>query len=81
MNFTHTDRSGPIPIKTEFHAREQEIYKITTYQSPKNLKWYWRLVAENGHKVADGSQGYAWKRNAVAAARRIVAAKLVLVES
>ena len=39
------------------------IFKI--YQSKCNKKWYWRLVANNGRIIADGSQGYVHKQNAL----------------
>jgi uncharacterized protein YegP (UPF0339 family) len=33
--------------------------------------WYWRLRARNGRIVADGAEGYASKRNAIRAVRRV----------
>ena len=41
-----------------------EIYKGST-------EWYWRLVSANGRIVADGSEGYSSKENAVRAANRV----------
>ncbi len=32
--------------------------------------WYWRLRATNGRIIADGSEGYAKRGNAIRAARR-----------
>ena len=33
------------------------------YYCGKDFKWYWRFVAKNGRKIADGGQGYASKAN------------------
>jgi len=35
--------------------------------------WRWRLVVCNGRIVADGAEGYASRRNAQRAARRMLA--------
>ncbi len=38
----------------------------------KDGKWYWRAVASNGNKTADGGQGYASKGNARGAVKAFV---------
>ena len=43
-----------------------EIYK------GRDGRWYWRMRARNGRVVADGSQGYARRRGAWHAVRRLV---------
>ena len=44
--------------------------KFEIYQD-KQGKWRWRLQARNGRIVADSGQGYASKRNATRAVRRL----------
>jgi len=40
------------------------IYRGEIYQG-KDEEWYWRLLATNGRIVADGSQGYIRRCDAV----------------
>ena len=42
------------------------IIKYQIYKG-KDGKYYWRAVARNGRIVADGSEGYSTKRNAIRA--------------
>lgn len=51
------------------HVYEQKRAKDTAGRPG----WRWRLRASNGHIVADGSEGYASRKNAERAARRVVA--------
>ena len=44
------------------------------YFEGTNKKWYWRLRADNGRVVADGSQGYTYRRGCREAIRRIAGA-------
>ncbi len=46
--------------------------KFATYRG-RDGQFYWRLKARNGRIIADGSQGYASRSNAVRAVRRLQA--------
>lgn len=43
--------------------------RVELYED-KHGEWRWRLVADNGAIIADGSEGYASKSNAKRAALR-----------
>jgi uncharacterized protein YegP (UPF0339 family) len=45
--------------------------KIEVFQGCLEDRWYWHLRAPNGRIVADGAEGYASKRNAIRAVRRV----------
>ena len=51
-------------------------YEIGTYYGFKDGLWYWRLRAQNGKIIADGSEGYATRYNARRAAKALIAAGL-----
>lgn len=37
-------------------------YKFVVYRSPRNRRWYFRLVASNGKRVAQSTQPRGYKR-------------------
>lgn len=40
---------------------------------PRNQRWRWRLVAENGRKIANGGEGYANRSECEAMGVNVVA--------
>lgn len=40
----------------------------------KDKRWYWRIVAPNGETVADGSEAYDSKGNAMRAVKKLLKA-------
>lgn len=53
-------------------AARFEVYRGGTWKTTWPGRWYWRLRAANGLVIADGSEGYATRSNALRAARRAI---------
>lgn len=53
-------------------------YTLDVYQGAK--LWYWRFISPNGKIVADGSEAYSTRSNAIRAVRRlrVIAAEAVI---
>jgi len=59
----------------------KDAYKLTVYLD-KRGEYRWRITHVNGNTIADGSEGYVTRSNAIRAARRlkVIAGEAVLVK-
>ena len=56
-------------MKDLTHGIHFDVFSSFRSNVDKKPRWYWRLVAGNGKIIADGSEAYASRSNAVRAVR------------